>query len=112
MLFIALYYQKLKSSIYFQCSILAFAIAFLIAILIHETGVRMYHGNFFWQLIIANYILFLVTGSFLWKEIMESIHSKKIMASPKLLLVVVCYLAHLGSGFLYIFKIFYTESYT
>ncbi|SFF28390.1 hypothetical protein [Thermoflexibacter ruber] len=111
-LFIYLYYQKLKNSIYFQYTILAFIIAFLIAILIHETGTRMYHGNFFWQLIIANYILFLVIGSFLWREIIEKNTLRDILKSPKLLLVLVCYLAHLGSGFLYIFKIFYSESYT
>lgn len=78
----------------------------LISTFIYETGPRMFHGNFYWQVFISTFLLFLSTVSFLIPKIFDynKIDLKVILVSGLLLL-------HSLSGILYIFKIGFTKSF-
>ncbi len=92
--------KKIRYILIVRYSLLMYIIAFLIAILVIETGNRMYHGNFVWQLIITNYILFLVIGISVLKEIQLNRVSRL-----KSFLIFIVFLLHLFSGIGYLIKI-------
>ena len=61
-----------------------FLFAILIWILFIETGFRRYHGNFYWQVVIANYLLFFTMLIHLLKQMnntTNNIFVKKILLS-------------------------------
>ncbi|WP_375560146.1 hypothetical protein ACE193_20880 [Bernardetia sp. OM2101] len=92
--------KELKNIFLIRYSILLYIFAFLIAAFIVETGPRLYHGNFGWQLIVANYMLFLVISIFVFKKIQQ----RKIKIWKTILLSSI-FLLHFISGIGYLFKI-------
>jgi hypothetical protein len=72
----------------------------LISAFFYETGFRMYHGNMFWQNIICSYLLFLSTISFLTPKILN-----KNSWDIKIKFILVLFVLHSLSGFLYLLKI-------
>lgn len=102
-----LFYPKdLLRNIALQYSILLFLSGLFIGVALAESGGRISHGNLFWQVIMTNYILFLVIISSLYGKIKLSGYND--WRNGVLLLI---FAAHVGSGFLYLFKIFYMGSY-
>lgn len=65
---IVLYPRQAKKDKLLQYSWLSFFIGLFIYILLNETGVRAIHGNFSWQTIVCNFILFLSSIIFLLKQ--------------------------------------------
>jgi hypothetical protein len=78
-----------------QYAWLSFFAGMIIYILLNETGARAIHGNFSWQTIICNYILFLCSLIFLLKQ---KAGLKKDIALTFLLL-------HVAAGIVFILKL-------
>ncbi len=100
------FWKDIIKSTYIQYAIFLFLVATFIGAMLMETGIRAYHGNFNWQVIITNYILFLVFSLF-------AAHKIKLLGlkNIKSIIMILVYLAHLGSGFIYLLKILYYKSF-
>jgi len=96
---VAVWPRKALNDKLLQYAWLNFLIALLIYILFFETGERAYHGNFSWQTIVCNYILFLTSTIFLIRQA-----TSKVRAGRKLKIVVLIFLAHVFTGLLFILK--------
>ncbi|WP_291723544.1 hypothetical protein [Bernardetia sp.] len=95
-----LFFKKtIKNKMYIY-AVLLFVVAVLIFLFVQETGDRANHGNFVWQVIVCNYILFLIS-TFIGLEHI----SEKGWKDYKSILFLVTFLLHLVSGILYLFKI-------
>lgn len=70
-----------------------------------ETGVREFHGNFIWQAIVANYILFLVTLIRIWPLL--DFARDRIRSS----LVAVAFSAHVVAGLYFLAYYFSNRTY-
>ena len=106
LLFILLTIKDLKhnTSLLFAIGLSVFAI--LVAIFIAEEGRRALHGNLFWQVIMTNYLLFLVCIISAFKKMKQwgYMHIKS-------LLLIGAFMCHTISGVLYVHKILTTGSY-
>ena len=92
------HWQACKKSPYWRYAIGIFGVAMVIMILVAETGTREFHGNYRWQALIANFLLFMVSlGVFLPKMKERSIKNWIIMG---------LFSAHLLSGLVYIAHMF------
>ena len=60
--FVVLYFHKLKTNLILKYTWSIFAVAILVFLLFVETGPRAEHGNFIWQTIMSNYLLFTVSS--------------------------------------------------
>ncbi len=101
-----LFWKEVIQSDYIRYAAFLFLIAAFVGATFMETGSRAYHGNFNWQVIITNYILFLVFSLF-------AAHKIKLLGLKnfKSVIMILVYLAHLGSGFIYLLKILYHKSF-
>lgn len=79
-------------------------IGLLIYIVFIETGGRKYHGNFGWQMIIGNYLLFFVLAI----KLFNNANEKKSIAYKILLLA---FLLHILWGVVYFLKIIFLKNY-
>ncbi len=105
--FIILFFKEIKHHLEAQYSTLMFLFAFLIGVLFVESGARMSHGNLTWQIIIANYIFFMVHTTLFLQIILQ--HKKPY--SIKYFLLSGFYLMHFLSGVYYPYKIISTGIY-
>jgi hypothetical protein len=97
--FAATYLRDLKKDRLYIYSFMLFVVALLIFIVLSETGSREFHGNFIWQVIICNYIWFLIT----------MISHLKILLLRKALMwydyiVLAVFTSHFIAGLLYLYK--------
>lgn len=76
-----------------------FGFGFMILILVAETGERAAHGNFFWQVLIINYLLFLVSVGIVLPQFKKGFGYKEIITSAVFAL-------HVLTGFVYLGKMF------
>ncbi|APD05857.1 hypothetical protein UJ101_00305 [Flavobacteriaceae bacterium UJ101] len=90
------YGGKIKNKKLYLYTILLNVFAFLIFILISEGGPRSTHGNFYWQIVITTYLLFLVSLS-------ESLRRFIIDKTVKAKYINYIYIAHVLSGLFYFF---------
>jgi hypothetical protein len=81
-------------------AIVSAAIAILLRNLLCETGLREFHGNFAWQVILCTYPVFLILLSKLLNKLRNDKWNLK-RYKPELII----FFLHLGSGLLYISKI-------
>lgn len=78
----------------------------IIYIFLAETGERFYHGNFIWQCFISNFILFTVVMI----NYLNDINKSKLLNFKNITLLFF-FLAHLYSGYIYIYKLFVFKNY-
>jgi len=82
-------------------------VSILIFALVIETGPRMNHGNFYWQVVPAYYLLLIVV-------VKDWIIRYKAKTIPFIFSCVLflLFLAHAGSGFFYLYRFFILKSYS
>ncbi len=98
--------KGLKQNYFLQYGFFLAFFAIAIFILVIETGRRTLHGNFGWQMLMCNYVLFFVCTLVVYKKIKEwgYMHIKSI-------LLIVVFMCHTLSGFVYIHKILTLKNY-
>jgi len=101
-----LYWRDIRDSSLLQYSGLSFLIAVVIFCLLAETGPRLTDGNFLWQCIVCNYILFLVAAVLF----LEKIYAGG-MSRWKMGLISSLYVLHFLSGVGYLMKVFATKEF-
>ncbi|NOU16874.1 MAG: hypothetical protein HOO91_04875 [Bacteroidales bacterium] len=94
-----IYRNKIKESYLFLYVWLLFLTALIIASVLYEDGPRMWHWNFFWQVPMTNYLLFLITTIFYLKDLF-----KRSEYNIKDYLLCFVWLSHLISGLIYLKK--------
>lgn len=72
--YISAYRKDLFKNAMFNYALSLFLVALMIWILFKETGVREYHCNFIWQLIVCNYLLHLTLVIDFLRRVRNSIH--------------------------------------
>lgn len=105
--YIILFFKEFKTNFPLQYAIYLLLFAVFLGIIFIEKGAKASHGNFFWQVVMTTYLLFLVSAVFALEKVMLLGYKHQ-----KSILLILTFGLHLGSGFLYLFKIFYTGSYT
>lgn len=103
---VIVYRRRVWSNRVFMYSTATFLIALIVLILFAEQGPRLRHFNFLWQAIVSNYIYFTVCTA-LWMKMLEA----KERRDPADYFVLVVFLAHLGSGLLYLYRSFTVGSF-
>lgn len=104
--FIIGYINEVKKNIGYIYSLITFLTGLLIAILFVEAGPRDYHSNFFWTVIITNYILFAYSISLNVKFILDR---RRLLIKDYFLLTV--FIAHVFSGIYYISNLYILRSF-
>jgi hypothetical protein len=99
--FLCVYWRDLLKNMLLQYAFLSFFIAVIIFCVLIETGPRLFDGNFFWQCVVCNYILFLVVSLMFYEKI-RSLGMTKWYNT----IISVCYVLQVVSGFVYLFKVF------
>jgi hypothetical protein len=105
-IFIIGYFKKIRHNIGYIYSLITFLIGLLIAILFVEAGPRDFHGNFFWTVIITNYILFAYSISLNVKFILDR---NRLLLKDYFLLTI--FMAHVISGMYYIISLYILKSF-
>lgn len=78
-----------------------FLVSFFISYVFKESGPREWHGNFYWGIMCASYIIFLFAIGFFMKNWREGFPKNKIASFLyKIICIIIC-LAHVYSGFSY-----------
>ncbi len=103
--YLALFYKEVKKNIDIQYTLWVFFFCLLIAVLVTEKGIWAYFGNFMWQLYIGNFLLFLIFVKYGYEKV------KNVGLNNKSIIIIVAFSAHLLSGLIYIFKLFYLKKY-
>lgn len=104
--FLVAYWREVKKDLGYLYAVLTFCIGVLIAIFFFESGLRDFHGNYFWTAIITNYILFLYSASLNLRLVL--IRSRFLLKDYLLLGV---FGAHLISGLFYIVNLYMRKSF-
>lgn len=86
-----------------------FIFAVIIYLTVAEEGPRFNSGNFFWQIVPATYILFMVALPSLYAGLM-SFTSANLLKKVIIVVTAILFLAHFASG-LYYFKYIYTTGF-
>ncbi len=105
-LFIILYFKQVKLDIGLKFVWGSFIVGLALAILLIENGPRAYHANFFWSVIIANYLLFMYSAAMNFKIIYQR-GSFSIKDKSLLFLLVL----HFISGIIYIISLFLNKTF-
>lgn len=106
LVYACLFFKTLLRELTIRYSIALFLLACLIGFCLVETGERLEHGNFMWQIFITNYLLFMAIA-------VDSIKKIKILGYQhyKSILLIISYLLHLLSGIVYLWKLFYFQNF-
>lgn len=104
--YLGFYWRDIIRHTIFQYAAVAFLISIFIAAMFSETGPREFHGNFFWQGIICNYILFFVVAVFFTEKVLAT-----GLRNWKNITILVAFMLHAIIGVLYIAKLFYTKNF-
>lgn len=97
-------YKKLILDWEFYYLVLLLFISLVIYFLCHETGPRASHGNFYWQIIISMWLVFLFVVKVLFFKNEISITNLYILKS--------LYTIHVFMGVIYILKLLITQNFT
>jgi len=89
----------------YQFAWLGFFVALLIFICVAESGPRLYHANFSWQLIPANFILFLYSLALFYKNKTASISRFKYRLTQAV------FYAHVFCGVFYVYRMISLHQY-
>lgn len=107
--FLSFYWKEMLRSLLLKYAILSYLVSILIFLTIAETGERQLHGNFSWQCMVSNYILFMVVFM-LWLEKITS-NGKLGKLAKKDKVIASSLIAHFIFGVAYLIKIFLSGSY-
>lgn len=99
LLYACAYAKEISKDLLFKYSVALFLFALIVYSLISETGVREFDGNFLWQVIICNYVLFLVTAIRFSHQLLVK---KAFALMDKIILI--SFILHVLTGIIYIFK--------
>jgi hypothetical protein len=100
LLFVVFYFKETWKDHLLSYAWVHMVVAILIYALLTETGGREMHGNFGWQTIICNFILFLTT----WILFLQLLVKKqKIEMKDKL--IIVSFLFHVATGIVFLLKL-------
>ncbi len=99
-IFIFFYNKDIKNNLFLKYSIGLFLVSIVICSFFSETGPREFHGNFFWQAFISNYLLFL---SIMIVFLNVLLKKRKFDAKDKIIML--SFLLHVVSGFTYLIKV-------
>ncbi len=88
-----------------QYTLLLAGVGYLIFILLVEAGPREFDGNFGWQVIVCNFIWFMVS----WGNLLSEIQTR---SRPRLIFtgLVILFGLHVLTGFGYLFAAFFTQN--
>lgn len=111
LLFPLIYVLFTKAMVLKNKMVLFASINFLIGLLIYiffaEGGYRKLHGNFGWQIVTANYLLFFSFMLYLINDIKTS-----VKVNPKQVILCILFLLHFGWGLIYLLKIIVVKSHS
>jgi hypothetical protein len=99
LVYLAFYWKRVISLPFLYYAYLLWAVGIAILSLLSETGPRESHGNFQWQAVVANYILFFAVTTDFVKTVIEN---QKLNLADKVIAAV--FIMHLLSGWLYLVK--------
>ena len=106
LVYLCFYWRELFKNLLLQYAVLLYLIAIAMTSVFTEIGARQTHGNFIWQSIICTYILFMVVSALFVGKVK---FVKKGDWPNKVVLV--SFLLHAISGFVYLIYLFSTKSY-
>jgi hypothetical protein len=106
LVFLLFYFRNAFRDALYKYAFVLFIVATLIMIFLSETGAREFHGNFLWQGIICNFILFLATCMTHLKIIGSN---QKLGTKDKLIFSVL--FIHFLTGILYLIKFTVLKNY-
>jgi hypothetical protein len=100
------YFAEIRRDLLYKYAAASFAVGYAISLLLAESGSRAAHGNFVWQAIIGNYLLFFVSAIFYLRRTCSGM---KLRIPDKL--AGAAFALHFISGVGYLVKIFLTGTY-
>jgi hypothetical protein len=104
--FSVIYFKNLKNILLLQYTWSLFIVALVIGILFIEDGPRMWHLNFFWQVPMTNYLLFLFTSITYLKILFQ----KSFLNIVDYVLIII-WISHVISGLIYLRKFLFLLDY-
>lgn len=104
---LAFYYKSLIASLLYRYTVASFVVALMIFMVLAETGGREFHGNFGWQVIISNFLLFLVTLTEIARR-----HLFSPLVTNRFKCAFGALLGHYGFGLVYLAKLVILRSYS
>lgn len=104
---LALYYKSLIANLLYRYAAVSFVVALTVFMVLAESGGREFHGNFGWQVIISNFLLFLVTLTEIAKR-----HQFSPLASNRFKCAFGALLGHYAFGLVYLAKLMILRSYS
>ncbi|MCK8523947.1 hypothetical protein M0D21_20385 [Aquimarina sp. D1M17] len=102
----SVYFKEIFNYSPFKYALFLTITGIIISAFFVEDGPRRNHGNLVWQNIICTFILMLTTASFLISKSFQ-----KNWLSKKMVILWSVFILHFLSGILYLFKIYFTDSY-
>ena len=105
LLYLVLRPRDIRERVEVQLAYVLMFFGLLVGMLFEESGGKTNHGNFLWQAIMTNYILFCVVAARAFIS-----NSKQTLGTRKWNVLLALFGLHLISGFLYIFKYLITGS--
>lgn len=100
------YFREAVGTLLLRYALLLFSVAVMIAAFMAETGHRANHGNFLWQAMICNYVLFVATAAVFLGILIE----KKTL-TWKDQTIAFAFLLHVASGIAYLSRWLHTSVY-
>ncbi|MCG3210497.1 MAG: hypothetical protein FOGNACKC_04128 [Anaerolineae bacterium] len=104
--YLAFYWRELLKNLLLRYAVVLFVVGVLIMALLSETGPREFHGNFFWQAYVTNYIQFVAVAVLFVGKL---INSK--MLGARFLLILGAFGLQVFAGLAYLTRFFFTGSY-
>lgn len=99
LIYLVFYFKRVQNQPFLYYAYLLFAVGVAILALLGETGPRATHGNFQWQAIVSNYILFFAVALDFVKNALQK---NELNVKDKLIAAV--FALHVVSGLLYLAK--------
>lgn len=113
-LFLAFYFKRLIKDWHFQYAFFLGIVGLIVFWTFAESGERFAHGNFYWQIPICLFMVYMVLMKH-WIQMVEVkstiVNTIKALSKPHLILLLV-YSLHVFSGFIYLFKLLYFGSFS
>ena len=103
LLYLFLNFKRLMKNTTFLFVYVSIFVAFAIYLLFIETGIRQYHGNFYWQIVVCVWLCFFISLSDLLKN--------KKQLGIKLYLSIAIYMVHVIAGIAYLGRYIFTGNY-
>ncbi len=107
--YLLLYGKELRNNLPLQYASGGYVIAVLIFSVFSESGPRQFSGNFYWQCVVAGYILFMVAAAGMTGKLLRGNHAGSnglkdtiLRAEEKSRALLICFLLHVISGVIFL----------